>query len=250
MGILTHAWAQSHSASGAQGALSTPSSNTEKPSHALFVTDEWHNLTRKDGTGLYLDIIKAVFARQGIEAHFRTYPYARAVQQVKDKRADGWVASFLKEKAFPLYPQYHFDKNEQTIVYLKRKQSAPVSTGSLKNQRVAWLRDFGLDRFIAEPMRITELDSIESAFQMLENDRIDYFIGAKSDIEDYIRNGRQNMREFGMAYAMHLGLYVAFADTPRGVQLRELWDAEMAKFHTTDAFKAIYKKYGYRYPFP
>lgn len=229
---------------------SPPRPATEKITSAVFVTDEWHNLTRKDGTGLYLDLISAVFARQGVQVAFRTYPYARAVQQVKDHQADGWVASFMKEKNFPLYPRYHFDKNEQTIVYVKRKQKAPVNTGSLRNQRVAWLRDFGLNRFIHEPMRITELDTIESAFRMLEKDRIDYFIGAKSDIADYIQRNQQDMTNFGMAYALHLGLYVAFADTARGAKLRDMWDAEMATFHTTEAFKAIYKKYGYPYPFP
>ena len=243
-------WAQTGNTMPTEPGRNATAVPAAKITSALFVTDEWHDLTRKDGTGLYLDIITAVFARQGVNVTFRTYPYARAVQQVKDKQADGWVASFLKEKSFPLYPQYHFDKNEQTIVYLKRKQRAPVSTGSLGNQRVAWLRDFGLDRFIHEPMRINELDSIESAFQMLEKDRVDYFIGAKSDIEDYVKSSQQDMSNFGMAYALHLGLYMAFADTPRGAQLRDMWDAEMAKFHTTEAFKAIYKKYGYPYPFP
>ena len=217
---------------------------------ALFVTDEWHDLTRKDGTGLYFDLVKAVFERQGVKVEYRIYPYARAVQRVKDKQADGWVASFMQEKPFPLYPKYHFDKNEQTIIYKKSGQSGSVSTASLRNKRVAWLRDFGLDRFISEPMKITELDSIESAFQMLERDRIDYFVGAKSDIEDYIKSSKQDMTQFGLAYALHLGLYMAFADTPKGAKLREMWDAEMEKFHKTDAFKAIYTKYGYPYPFP
>ncbi|WP_284338188.1 substrate-binding periplasmic protein [Comamonas sp. NoAH] len=217
---------------------------------ALFVTDEWHDLTRKDGTGLYLDVVKAVFARQGINVEYRFFPYPRAVQKVRDHEADGWVASFLNEKSFPLYPKYHFDKNEQVILFRKKGQSGPVTTHSLKNKRVAWLRDFGLDRFIAEPMRVTELDSIKSAFQMLEHKRIDYFVGAKSDIQDYIASSKQNMGPYGMAYALHLGLYMAFADTPRGAELRAIWDAEMASFHKTEAFQSIYKRYGYPYPFP
>lgn len=247
------AWAQT-AASGGSAATGKAShagiSTTAVPTSALFVTDEWHNLTRKDGTGLYLDVVRAVFERQGVKVEYRLFPYARAVQQVKDQEADGWVASFMQEKKFPLYPKYHFDKNEQTIVFVKSKQKGAVSTATLKNQRVAWLRDFGLDRFIQEPMRVTELDSIASAFKMLASDRIDYFVGAKSDIEDHIKNNRQNMTDYGMAYALHLGLYMAFADTPRGAQLRDMWDAEMEAFHKTDAFKAIYKKYGYPYPFP
>lgn len=244
------AWAQSTPAAASQSPKTHANHAPAQVDNALFVTDEWHNLTRKDGSGLYLDVVRAVFARQGVKVEYRLFPYARAVQQVKDHKADGWVASFMKEKNFPLYPKYHFDKNEQTIVFVKAKQKGVVSTATLKNQRVAWLRDFGLDRFIQEPMRVTELDSIASAFKMLESDRIDYFVGAKSDIEDYIKSSRQNMSNYGMAYALHLGLYMAFADSPRGAKLRDMWDTEMETFHQTDAFKAIYKKYGYPYPFP
>lgn len=236
----------------AQPSMTGTTVRTEPPAitSALFVSDEWHNLTRQDGSGLYFDLVKAVYERQGISVQFRTFPYARAVQRVKDQEADGWVASFLHEKSFPLYPKYHFDKNEQVILFRKDKQAAPVTTSSLKNKRVAWLRDFGLDRFIREPMHMHELDSIDSAFQMLERDRIDYFIGAKSDILDHIKNARQNMSEFGMAYALHLGLYMAFADNTRGKQLRAMWDKEMETFHHTEAFKDIYRRYGYPYPFP
>jgi polar amino acid transport system substrate-binding protein len=217
----------------------------------LFVSDEWHNLTRKDGSGLYFEVVSAVYARRGIQVHYRLFPYARAVQMVNDKKADGWVASFMDEKNFPLYPKWHFDKNEQTVVYRKDRAGAPYTgPASLRNQRVAWLRDFGLDRYIQEPMRITEVDSIGSAFEMLARNRIDYFVGAKSDISDYIARSKQSMSDYEMKFAMHLGLYMAFASNERGQKLREIWDAEMESFHRTEAFKAIYRKYGYAYPFP
>ena len=227
-----------------------PAASHAALSTALFVSDEWHDLTRRDGSGMYFDLVRSVFERQGIEVQFRTFPYARAVQKVRDQEADGWVASFLNEKNFPLYPKYHFDKNEQIIVFRKAQQQAPVTTASLRNKRVAWLRDFGLDRFIQQPMRVHEVDSIDSAFQMLERERIDYFVGAKSDIQDHIKNARQDMSEFGTAYALHLGLYVAFADNTRGKKLRAIWDKEMETFHQSEAIKEIYRKYGYPYPFP
>lgn len=242
------------SSAAAQAPMSLPATSAtqqeQKITSALFVSDEWHDLTRKDGTGLYFELVKAVFERQGVKTEFRIYPYARAVQRVKDKEADGWVASFMNEKSFPLYPKYHFDKNEQTIIYLKKNNPTPVTVQSLRNKRVAWLRDFGLDKYIKEPMKINEIDNIESAFQMLEKDRIDYFVGAKSDIEDAIKSSNQDMTLFGMAHALHLGLFMAFADTPRGAQLRQMWDTEMETFHSSEAFKAIYKKYGFTYPFP
>ena len=84
---------------------------------------------------------------------------------------------------------------------------------------------------------------------MLERDRIDYFVGAQSDLADDIRTRGVDMSGFELADLMHLGLYLAFADTARGQRLRQVWDEEMETLHQSDAFRAIYKKAGFDHPF-
>jgi len=220
-----------------------------KLSHIDLVSDEWHDLTRKDGTGLYFDLIRMVYRRVGIESRIRIFPYARTVQIVRDKKADAWVASFMKEKDFPLYPKWHFDQNTQVVVFRKDLAGGFQGLASLRNKRVAWLRDFGLDRYIPEPMKITEVDAIAQALQMLNAGRLDYFVGARSDLEDVVRKEKPDMSKLDTRFAMNLGLFLAFADTPRGALLRDLWDKEMDTLHKAPEFKAIYRKYGYDYPF-
>jgi len=223
---------------------------TPKASNEIYlVSDAWHDLTRRDGSGLYFELIRMVYERQGVKLKTEIFPYARTVQMVREKKADGWVASFLKEKDFPLYPKWHFDQNAQMVVFKKGLPGGFSGLPSLRNKRVGWLRDFGLDRYITEPMKISEVDSIKSAFLMLENDRFDYFVGAKSDLEDGIKKDKINMAPYDMVFAMNLGLYLAFADTERGAGFSKMWDREMETLHKAEAFKAIYKKYGYDYPF-
>lgn len=221
-----------------------------RPQDISLVSDAWHDLTRKDGSGLYFDLIRAVYARAGIhKVNIQILPYARTVNMVRDKRADAWVASFMDEKDFPLYPKWHFDRNAQMVVY---RADTPVpyrDQQSLAQRRVAWLRDFGLDRYIKVPMQVTEVDSIASALGMLDHRRIDFFVGARSDLNDHIRDAKVDMTRYRMEFVMHLGLYLAFADTPRGAALREIWDQQMDVLHKDDAFLAIYKKYGNEVPF-
>lgn len=214
-----------------------------------LVSDAWHGLTRKDGTGLYFDLIRAVFRQRQVQIKVDIVPYARSVQMVLDKQADGWVASFMNEKDFPLYPRWHFDRNAQMVLFRKRPGHTFSGASALRDKRVAWLRDFGLDRYIGEPMKITEVDTIQSAMQMLVYDRIDYFVGAQSDLQDDIKARKVDMSGFEMTFLMNLGLYVAFANTPRGEHFRTVWDDVMKDFHKTDAFKAIYRRAGYPYPF-
>lgn len=214
-----------------------------------LVSDAWHGLTRKDGTGLYFDLIRAVYARRAIALRIDIFPYARTVHLVQTKRADAWVASFLNEKPNALYPKWHFDRNLQQVLYRKQPGYRFVGRADLRGKRVAWLRDFGLDKYIAEPMQVVEVDTIGSAIQMLERDRIDYFVGAQSDLADDIRTRGVDMSGFELADLMHLGLYLAFADTARGQRLRQVWDEEMETLHQSDAFRAIYKKAGFDHPF-
>ena len=220
-----------------------------KPKQIELVSEAWHDLTRKDGSGLYFDLVRMVYERQGVQVRIRIVPYARSVQMVREKRADAWVASFPQEKDFPLYPKWHFDRSAQVVVYRKNLQSGFADLQSLRNQRVAWMRDFGLDRYIREPMKITEVDALSSGLQMLERGRIDYLVCARSDLADAVKNDKINMAPFETKFMLHLGLFLAFADTPRGAQLRDLWDRKMETLHKASEFKALYRKYGYDYPF-
>lgn len=222
---------------------------TDRPKDISLVSDAWHDLTRKDGTGLYFDLIRAVYARAGVQAGTQILPYARAVSMVRDKRADAWVASFMNEKDFPLYPKWHFDRNAQMAVYRVNSPTPYKDQASLARRKVAWLRDFGLDRYIKVPMQVTEVDAIGSAFGMLDRDRIDFFVGARSDLNDHIRDAKVDMSRYRMDFVMHLGLYLAFADTAKGAALRAIWDREMETLHRDPGFLAIYKQYGYEVPF-
>ena len=226
-----------------------PQGRTEHPKSISLVSDAWHDLTRKDGTGLYFDLIRAVYARASVRVSTQILPYARTVSMVRDKRADAWVASFMHEKAFPLYPKWHFDRNAQMVVYRANAAPAYKDKDSLANRKVAWLRDFGLDRYINVPMQVTEVDTIASAVGMLDHDRIDYFVGARSDLAEHIREAKVNMSRYQMVFVMHLGLYLAFADTAKGAALRAIWDREMETLHRSESFLAIYKQYGYDVPF-
>jgi len=219
------------------------------PSDIHLVSDAWHGLTRQDGSGLYFDLIRAVYARRQIRVRISIYPYARAAQLVKEQRADAWVASFMNEKHFALYPRWHFDRNEQWVLYRKREGYRFEGTTDLRGKRVAWLRDFGLDKYISEPMKRVEVDTLRSGLQMLEAGRVDYLIAAQSDLLHEAQIGLIDLSGFEQAFLMHLHLYLAFADSARGALLRRIWDDEMALFHRSEDFRAIYARAGFPYPF-
>lgn len=219
------------------------------PNEIRLSSDTWHSLTMADGKGLYFDLIRAVYEPQGIRVSFVIVPYARSVALVKAKQVDGWVASFMSEQPFPLYPKLHFDRNRQVVVSLKGGKAVFSGLDSLRGQRVIWLRDFNLNKYIPVPLTFQEIDDIAGAFPMLTAGRADFFIGAESDIESAMKENRIDPDRYLINFLMHLELYIAFADTERGQRFRRIWDERMAILSKEPKFRAIYDRYGYPVPF-
>ena len=114
-----------------------------------LVSDSWHNLTMENGTGLYFDLIRKVYEPMGIKISIKIVPYARSVDMVKTGAADAWVASFMNEQPFPLYPKWHFDRNKQMVLYSKSSGTTFSGMKSLENKKVVWLRGFNLDKYLS-----------------------------------------------------------------------------------------------------
>lgn len=121
-----------------------------------------------DGKGLYFDVIRAVYEPIGIEVSLTMVPYARSVSMVEKKLVDGWVASFMDEQPFPLYPKWHFDRNRQIVVTYRESKDQFTGMNSLRGRFVIWLRDFNLDKYIPVPLSFKEIDDIAGAFPHVE----------------------------------------------------------------------------------
>lgn len=214
-----------------------------------LTSDTWHSLTMPDGQGMYFDLIRAVYEPTGIKIKVTIVPYARSVSMVEKKLVDGWVASFLDEQPFPLYPKWHFDRNSQIVVTYKGSGHTFNGMESLRGKPVIWLRDFNLDKYIPVPLSFDEIDDIAGAFPMLVAGRAAFFIGAESDIMDAIKANHIDTRLYSLNFLMHLKLYVAFADTERGRRFREIWDQRMGTLSKDPEFLKIYSRYGYPIPF-
>lgn len=223
--------------------------NKSDKNEILLSSDSWHLLTMPDGSGLYFDIIRAVYEPLGIRVKIKIVPYARSVSMVKEKITDGWVASFFNEQPFPLYPKWHFDRNKQIAVSVKNKMKIFHGIESIKNKNVIWLRGFNLDKYIKVPIKFFEIDDISSMFTMLDAGRADYFIGAESDIESVVKNKKIDKSKYKFNFLMYLKLYVAFTNNDKGKYFREVWDRQMEKLHNDPIFRNIYLKYNYPVPF-
>jgi polar amino acid transport system substrate-binding protein len=206
-------------------------------------SEQWDEATHHDGTGLYWDIIRAVYEPAGVEVHERIVPYARSVREVTvTDKADAWVASYLDEVAGPLYPEWHFDADYVGAVYDPGRFDGVAGERALAGQRVAWMRGYAYDQYLSVEVDSTEVDDRSGGLRMVQEGRIDFFIDAQVEI-DFALEDTGLGDTLASDIVLELPLYLAFADTDRGRELRAIWDERMPELLEQGVISRLYREY-------
>lgn len=206
-------------------------------------SEQWDDATHRDGTGLYWDIIRAVYEPAGIEVQERIVPYARSIREVTvTDKADAWVASYMDEVEGPLFPEWHFDADYVGAVYNPELISGVNGQSSLEDREVGWMRGYAYDQYLSVAVDALRIDNRHGGLRMVEEGRIDYFVDAQVEIDTALeKTGLDETLE--SATVLELPLYMGFADTERGRELRDVWDRRMAELLRDGTISRLYQEY-------
>jgi polar amino acid transport system substrate-binding protein len=219
------------------------SAYSEKIDSINIATEEWEDCTNSDLTGLYFDIIRAVYDPEKIKLNAKILPYARSVEEVKSKKADAFIGSYINEVKSVLYPKWHFSADDVEACFLAGSGKSWAGEKTLAGKKVAWLREYNYDKYLAPALSPVIVDKRENAINLLLKNRIDYYLDAKSDIEATIEEMGLDRKKFDIRLIKYLNLYVCFADTPKGKSLRTIWDKNMEKLIKSGMLKPIFEKW-------
>ena len=206
-------------------------------------SEYWVDATHRDGSGLYWDIVRAVYEPAGIQVERRTVPYARSIREVMvTGKADAWVASYIDEVEGAIYPQWHFDADYVAAVYDPDRVSEVDGESSLRGRRVAWMRGYAYDEYLSVPVEAIRVDDRDGGLRMVEEGRIDFFIDAQVEVDGALEaTGLADTLE--SATVLQLPLYLGFDDTARGRALRATWDRRFPLLLEDGTISALYQKW-------
>ena len=208
-------------------------------------TDHWEELTNKDGSGLYFDIISLIYSPLGIKVKVYIVPYIRSSLMVENKRADLWLGSYVDEENFALYPKYHFDEDVITAMFKKSKFKNFKGISSLKNKNICWIRGYDIDEYLDVQMKVQERNCYQSLLSSIKKDRCDVYLDDYDDMQKAIKKFNFNNKNYFFRKIKSLKLYPAFRKDSRGEELRAIWDRRMKKFIDNGILKELYKNYDY-----
>ena len=209
------------------------------------VTEEWADATNADGTGLYFDILRAVYEPVGGRLSIQIMPYTRAVSTVQNKRADIVIGLYEDEADSVIYPAYHLDSDDVSALYLKSRYPTYHGEPTLDGKALVWMRGYAYDEYLSVSVRHTEVDRRDVAITMVTSRRADFFLDARADIEAALSESSANVQDLAIGTVMQLHLYVCFADTAKGRNLAAIWDQRFPALLAAGVIDALFEEWDF-----
>ncbi len=224
-----------------------------KAIHVVY--EEWAGFTNEDGTGVYWDVVKAVYEPVGIQVKTEAMPWKRADFTVLQKEADAIVGDYYyQEKAGKefLYPTWHISV-EDPIAAVFKKGAIPDwerrGLQSLAGKKVGWIRgyDFDAKDWFDVAVEKKEVTNILQGLKMLAAGRFEVFIDYRSTIKPEGEKAGIDLEQDYELKTIKLGqkLFLKFANTERSNQLIKIFDERMSKLVTSGEIERIYTKWGH-----
>jgi len=213
-----------------------------------FSTESWKDATNKDGTGLYWDIFRAVYEPKGYTVKPKIRSYEGAVNLIKNKRVDVMVGSYIDEIEKVIYPKNYFAVDIVQAIHLKESKNEWNGLESINNKIVGWIKGYSYHDYLPEESlkntAVNRLHNRNTAFTLLSEKRLDYFIDAKADLSDFFNaNARYNAEDFERDTILELKLYIVFTNDEKGKKLAEIFDDRFSLLLAGGEIKKMYEKY-------
>lgn len=202
--------------------------------HIVVSAAHWKAFTNVDDSGIYYELIDAVYDEYDIKYQTSTYP--RALNQFKSNNADIVVGVYQHELPDAHYANWILDTDLPIHIFYRAEDTLPENGQiDFKGKKVAWRAGYGFDKFFPDLDASYSLDNLESGFKLLANRRIDYVLDYEENfVESYRgRIKHQEVREGEK-------LYLAFRNSVKGRKLASQFDQKMYKFRENGTLAHIY----------
>ncbi len=208
-------------------------------------TEAWADCTETDGSGLYFDIIRMVYAEQNPKLSIKYMPFARSVQLLEAAKTDLSIGNYIGDVTNGLYPRFPIDYDDLTVMMPSAMAAGFSGEASLKGRKVAWIVDYGYEQYLDVPVVLTEVSDIQSGIKMLQSGRVDYYIDTKSSIEPSLEEMGISGGDFGLKTLKWIRLYVCFVKNAKGSQLQAIWDKRMPVLMKSGELKKAFETWGF-----
>jgi hypothetical protein len=209
------------------------------------VAPMWEDYTNKDGTGMYWDIIRAIYASEKIKLKTSTVPWNRAMKMVtKYQTYNAIVGEYRETEENLLFPRYPIDVEYLSVLSTK-ETGAWQGLDSLAGKRVGWVKDYDVIPSDQRNFTLREYRTTEQGMELLNTGKLDYIIDEWDELAIILKAKELSIENYHMSDMPEgTDVYVAFADSAVSKVLIEIYNEQVEIMVKSGEMQAIYEKWG------
>jgi hypothetical protein len=222
------------------------SSSAKNIEEIVWISPIWDKYIGADGSGLYIDILDAVFPSKYYKITRQVAPWRRSILMIKNNRAD--ITGGMLKTDSGLYATYPISLNEEGVFFRKNSIHHLEEINDLSDYFGVWYAGFFNDIYNNNlGLQGMAVNTREQAARLLlmDNRNVDYYFDEKELMFQTFRKiGLISFpKEFKYKKIRTSTLFMKFSNTNKGQKLRQLYDAGIKKLFCTNALKKIYAKW-------
>lgn len=217
----------------------------------LVVGEAWEGYTETSGKGVYIELVKEVFEPAGIKVVWETYPWVRATNYVKSKRADAVLGDYYDSEeagTSALYPSWHISVEDPVIIWLPKRANAHKSWQEAVGEGpVGWIRGYGFEKadWWDPSIQFHEITDLEPGLMMLKAGRLAGILDYQSSLLKAENSVQLDIQFQSRLVYPGSKLYIKFANTERSKSLIKIFDQRMEQLVNSGRVLEIYRSWGH-----
>lgn len=215
----------------------------------VVVGPSWENFTNKDGTGLYHDILNAVFGLYGITMVRQYVPSERAYDLVRSGRAD--IMTCHDEAEAPLQLARHPMYAGAYHVFFSPEREGPWrGVQTMRDKTVVWRIGYYSQHNFPVSVHPREVKSGSAALGMVLLGRADFYVDDALFIKTSIEENKIpfDPEMFETRIAGYRTYHPVLLQSDRGNAIKDLYDRGIEQLIMEGRLQSIFAKWGFPFP--
>lgn len=233
------------------------SANAQQPPSQVInvTTPEWQGATNLNGTGIYFEIIKAIYEPLGFEINVKFVPFKRALIRIESKKSDIMFGVYSSEvnsmlgDNYLLTPEFHLNLEHAIAIYKKERNFIWHGVDTLKNHTATLINGYDYHLYLDIEINYVEVNTPAQGWKLLNSDRADFFIHDLAEVEYYFNEMGIPKENYQTEIVISKPVYAGFSKSLKSKELLEIYNKRMRKLIKNGQLAAIYKKWGYENPY-
>jgi len=194
----------------------------------------WDGYTNPDGTGVYIELLKTIYAEDDLIFDFTSYN--RMTSLFDSTPFDMVVGVAPEDTPSAHFSMWHLDRDYPILAFYKKNKHNFKHLSHLKGTTLSWLHGYDFEKYIDFTHDAYPVRTVKSGFQLLMYDRIDAFVDFSYNVPKELSKKLESIE-----LVPARPIYVAFKSTTKGKMLAKKFDDAMLALRTSGKLKALYQ---------